>query len=89
MLLLLTEYLTKYYHGFQVFHYLTLRALLSMLTSFIIAILVGPTMIRHLKQYQQPIRDDGPKSHLSKAGTPTMGGALILILNFTDHFALG
>lgn len=80
MLLWLTEYLAKYYHGFQVFHYLTLRALLSALTSFIIAIWAGPTMIRRLSQYQigQTIRDDGPQSHLSKAGTPTMGGALIL-----------
>lgn len=80
MLLWLAELLAKYHHAFQVFHYLTLRAMLSTLTSFIISILVGPTMIRRLSHYQigQHVRDDGPKSHLSKAGTPTMGGALIL-----------
>lgn len=78
MLLWLAEYLAKYYHGFQVFHYLTLRALLSTLTAFLIAIVIGPTVIRRLSHLQQPIRDDGPQSHLSKAGTPTMGGALIL-----------
>lgn len=80
MLLWLTEYLSKYYHGFQVFHYLTLRALLSTITAFFIAIFVGPVMIRRLSYYQigQNVRDDGPKSHLSKAGTPTMGGALII-----------
>jgi len=80
MLFWLAEYLSKYYHGFQVFHYLTLRAMLSTLTAFFIALLVGPLMIRRLSFYQigQPIRDDGPQSHLSKAGTPTMGGTLIL-----------
>lgn len=80
MLLWLAEYLAKYYHAFQVFHYLTLRAMLSTLTAFIICLLVGPGMIRRLSHYQigQHVRDDGPKSHLSKAGTPTMGGALIL-----------
>lgn len=81
MLLWLAEYLSKYYHGFQVFHYLTLRAMLSTLTAFIIALLAGPLMIRQLSLYQigQHVRDDGPKSHLSKAGTPTMGGTLILL----------
>lgn len=81
MLLWLTEYLIRFYHGFQVFHYLTLRAMLSTLTAFFIALIFGPVMIRRLSYYQigQSIRDDGPKSHLSKAGTPTMGGALILL----------
>lgn len=81
MLLLLAEFLTRYCHSFRVFEYITLRAILATLTSFLIALLVGPTMIRRLCRYQvgQTIRDDGPKSHLSKAGTPTMGGALILI----------
>lgn len=80
MLLWLTEFLAKYYHGFQVFHYLTLRALLSTLTSFGLAILVGPVMIKRFshRQIGQNVRDDGPQSHLSKAGTPTMGGTLIL-----------
>lgn len=81
MLLLFFEYLSRYYHGFQVFHYLTLRAVLSTMTAFIIAILVGPFVIRRLSYYQigQQVRNDGPKSHLSKAGTPTMGGTLILL----------
>lgn len=80
MLYLLTQFLEKYHHSFQVFHYLTLRSILGTLTAFVIAVLVGPTMIRQLSQKQvQPIRDDGPQSHLKKAGTPTMGGTLILI----------
>jgi phospho-N-acetylmuramoyl-pentapeptide-transferase len=81
MLLWLTEYLARFYHGFHVFQYLTLRAILGTLTAFVIALLVGPSMIKRLSQFHvgQTIRDDGPQSHLSKAGTPTMGGALILI----------
>lgn len=81
MLLWLSEYLAKYYHVFHVFQYLTLRTILSILTALIVALLIGPTMIRRLSLHHvgQVIRDDGPKSHLSKAGTPTMGGALVLI----------
>ncbi|PTT87085.1 phospho-N-acetylmuramoyl-pentapeptide-transferase, partial [Pseudomonas sp. HMWF031] len=60
--------------------YLTLRAILSTLTALLIAILIGPKMIRYLQRMQigQTVRDDGPQSHLSKSGTPTMGGLLIL-----------
>lgn len=81
MLLWLTEYLANYYHGFHVFQYITLRGILATLTALAISFLVGPLMIKRLSFYQvgQTIRDDGPKSHLSKAGTPTMGGALILV----------
>lgn len=81
MLLWLAEYLQQYSKIFNVFQYLTLRGILGVLTSLAIALWVGPTMIRRLSHYQigQAIRDDGPKSHLSKAGTPTMGGALILV----------
>jgi len=81
MLLYLTDYLSQYYSGFNVFQYLTLRAILGVLTSLAISFLVGPEMIRRLGRYQigQPVRDDGPQTHLVKAGTPTMGGALILI----------
>jgi phospho-N-acetylmuramoyl-pentapeptide-transferase len=66
---------------FGVFQYLTLRGILGTLTALAIALLVGPKMIQRLKvgQIGQAIRDDGPKSHLSKAGTPTMGGALIIV----------
>ncbi|MDR3478537.1 MAG: phospho-N-acetylmuramoyl-pentapeptide-transferase [Gammaproteobacteria bacterium] len=81
MLFWLSEYLAKYYHVFHVFQYLTLRAILGTLTSLVIALVVGPTMIRRLSQHHvgQVIRELGPKSHMSKAGTPTMGGALVLI----------
>ena len=81
MLKFLAEYLTEYHSGFNVFQYLTFRAILGVLTALIISFVVGPIMIRRLSRYQigQHIRDDGPESHLSKAGTPTMGGALILV----------
>lgn len=81
MLLWLTEYLATYYRGFHVFQYLTLRAILAALTAFLISLLVGPPLIRRLSQYKvgQQVRNDGPQSHLCKAGTPTMGGALILL----------
>lgn len=81
MLLWLAEYLSSYASGFQVFQYLTFRGILGVLTALAISLLVGPTMIRRLNRHQigQAVRDDGPESHLSKAGTPTMGGALILV----------
>ncbi len=81
MLLTLSEYLTQFHSGFTVFQYLTLRSILGVMTALGIALIIGPTMIRHLsfKQIGQVVRDDGPESHLSKAGTPTMGGALILV----------
>lgn len=80
MLIWLAEWLTQFESGFNVFSYLTLRAILSTLTALLIAILIGPAMIRWLQRLQigQTVRDDGPQSHLSKAGTPTMGGVLIL-----------
>lgn len=81
MLLLLADYLSQYHSGFNVFQYLTLRAILGVLTALSISLMVGPVMIRWLSQYQigQQVRNDGPQTHLSKAGTPTMGGALILV----------
>ncbi|NVJ65591.1 MAG: phospho-N-acetylmuramoyl-pentapeptide-transferase [Gammaproteobacteria bacterium] len=81
MLTWLAEYLSQFYSGFNVFQYLTMRGILSVLTALGISLLVGPTMIRKLSSYQigQTVRDDGPQSHLSKAGTPTMGGALIIV----------
>jgi len=81
MLLWLSVFLAKYFHVFHVFQYLTLRAILGVLTSLFVALLVGPTMIRRLSLHRvgQVIRNDGPQSHLSKAGTPTMGGALVLV----------
>ena len=86
MLLLLSEYLSQYISGFGVFQYLTFRAILGVMTSLAISLLVGPTMIRRLNYHQigQAVRDDGPQSHLSKSGTPTMGGALILVSIFAS-----
>ncbi|MDH4056452.1 MAG: phospho-N-acetylmuramoyl-pentapeptide-transferase, partial [Gammaproteobacteria bacterium] len=80
MLLYLTEYLARFESGFNVFNYLTMRAILGALTALVISFIVGPKMIKSLSinQLGQPVRDDGPETHLLKAGTPTMGGALIL-----------
>ena len=71
---------------FNVFRYLTLRGILGVLTALAICFIVGPAMIRWLNHYQigQTVRDDGPQSHLAKAGTPTMGGALILVAVFVS-----
>ncbi|MDA3868657.1 MAG: phospho-N-acetylmuramoyl-pentapeptide-transferase [Gammaproteobacteria bacterium] len=81
MLLIFTEYLQQYYTGFNVFQYITLRTILGTITALLLSLLIGPAMIRRLVTYKigQSVRDDGPQSHLSKAGTPTMGGALILV----------
>ncbi len=81
MFLTLAEYLQQFDSGFAVFQYITLRAILGTITALILSLVIGPTMIRKLSSYKigQQIRDDGPESHLSKAGTPTMGGALILV----------
>ena len=81
MLLWLSEYLIQFHSGFNVFQYITLRTILGALTSLLIALIVGPVLIRYLSRYQvgQAVRDDGPVSHLAKTGTPTMGGLLIII----------
>ncbi len=80
MLVWLAEYLTQYATFFNVFSYLTMRAILGVLTALMISLLMGPALIRYLQRLQvgQAVRDDGPQSHLSKAGTPTMGGLLII-----------
>lgn len=81
MLLSLASWLAHDIHGFNVFNYITLRAVLAAMTSLLISFVVGPKLIRKLTEYKvgQAVRDDGPKTHLIKAGTPTMGGALILV----------
>jgi len=81
MLLALTQWLGHDIRAFNVFGYITLRAVLAMLTALMISFIVGPAMIRKLTAYKigQSVRDDGPQTHLIKAGTPTMGGALILV----------
>ncbi len=80
MLLYLADWLSSLHSGFNVVQYLTLRAIFSVLTALLFALLLGPVFIRRLstRQIGQFVRDDGPESHLSKAGTPTMGGVLIL-----------
>jgi len=81
MLMYLAELLEPVYSGFRVFQFLTLRSILSVLTAMIFSFVIGPWMIRKLTFHQigQQVRDDGPQSHLIKAGTPTMGGALIIV----------
>ena len=81
MLLEIAHWLAKDVRLFNVFNYITLRAVFACLTALAISLVLGPLVIRRLTTYKigQSVRDDGPKSHLSKAGTPTMGGALILL----------
>ncbi len=81
MLLELAQWLAREVRLFNVFSYITLRAVLSCLTALAISLMLGPLVIRKLTAYKigQSVRDDGPQTHLSKTGTPTMGGALILL----------
>ncbi|MCW4151660.1 phospho-N-acetylmuramoyl-pentapeptide-transferase [Halomonas sp. 18H] len=81
MLLFLADFLAQFQSAFNVFNYLTLRMILGTLTALVLCLWLGPLVIRRLveRQIGQAVRDDGPQSHLSKAGTPTMGGAMILI----------
>ena len=81
MLYWLAKQLAAHYTAFNVFSYLTLRGILSVASALLISLAVGPAMIRGLSagQIGQVVREDGPQSHLSKKGTPTMGGALILV----------
>src|SRR3954451_21600238 len=77
---LLFEKLSKGVGPFRVFRYVTARAMFATLTSLFLCIILGPFFIRKLREFQigQHIREDGPKSHQKKAGTPTMGGVLII-----------
>ena len=81
MLLYFADYLMTFDGGFRVFQYLTFRAILGALTSLLISFIIGPIMIRKLSSNKigQSIRELGPQSHYEKSGTPTMGGALILV----------
>ncbi len=80
MLTWLFERLAEHYSIFSVFQYISFRAIMSVLTALTLSFMFGPMMIRKLSQYQigQTVRDDGPPTHFSKVGTPTMGGLLIL-----------
>jgi phospho-N-acetylmuramoyl-pentapeptide-transferase len=81
MLLELARWLQQLESQFGLFAYLTFRGILAALTALFLSLWLGPAVIRKLGQYKggQPIRQDGPQTHISKAGTPTMGGALILV----------
>ncbi|MCH9769356.1 MAG: phospho-N-acetylmuramoyl-pentapeptide-transferase [Gammaproteobacteria bacterium] len=81
MLLWLFKLLKPHLHTFRIFEYLTFRSILGALTALFISIFLSPRLIQRLthRQIGQMVRDDGPQSHLAKSGTPTMGGALILI----------
>ncbi len=80
MLLELFAYLEEFHSGFNVFQYLTLRSILSVFTALMICFVIAPIMIRRLRVYKigQNVRGDGPQTHLTKAGTPTMGGVFLL-----------
>src|SRR5580704_17956781 len=82
MLFWIAKLLSTHYTAFHVFSYLTLRAILAVMSALAMSLLIGPPMIASLSRYQigQVVRDDGPQSHLPKAGTPTMGGALIIVV---------
>lgn len=81
MLLWLAGWLGEYVRAFNVFNYVTLRAVMATLTALTISLLMGPWVIRKLTELKvgQAVRNDGPQTHLIKAGTPTMGGSLILL----------
>ncbi len=81
MLLELARWLQGFARFFALFDYITMRAILGALTALALSLWLGPGVIARLARLKggQPIRKDGPQSHFSKAGTPTMGGALILL----------
>ena len=81
MLVWLSNYLTQFDSNFAVLQYITVRGIFSVLTALFVSLIIGPHMIKRLNDYQigQVVREDGPETHFSKAGTPTMGGALILV----------
>ncbi|EIJ67791.1 MULTISPECIES: phospho-N-acetylmuramoyl-pentapeptide-transferase [Pasteurellaceae] len=80
MLVWLAEYLQQYFSIFNVVSYLSFRAVLALLTALLISLWIGPEVIRRLQllKFGQEVRNDGPESHFSKRGTPTMGGIMIL-----------
>ncbi len=91
MLLELARWLQGLEDFFKLFEYLTFRGILAALTSLLLSLWLGPAVIRKLAQFKggQPIRQDGPQTHFSKAGTPTMGGALILLTIFLSVLMWG
>src|SRR6266404_2661545 len=81
LLYLFYHLLQRYFHALNVFRYITVRTALASITALLLTLVLGPWVIRQLRilQIGQFIREEGPKSHRSKAGTPTMGGVLIVI----------
>src|SRR5215467_12020829 len=81
MLYWVTQQFTAHVSGLHVFAYLTFRAILATASALGLSLIVGPWLIAHLVRGQigQVVRDDGPPTHLLKAGTPTMGGTLVLV----------
>ncbi len=88
MFLWLAAYLSTFEPAFRVVQYLSTRYMLGTMTALIVSLAVGPAVIRYLRKHQigQMIRNEGPKSHYKKAGTPTMGGFLVLISLFVTIF---
>lgn len=87
MLVLLSDWLNNYVSAFRVVDYLTFRAIFSLITALAISLMVGPYVIKKLQllHFGQVIRNDGPESHFSKRGTPTMGGIMIVgVIFFTS-----
>ena len=80
MLVWIAEFLTKYNSDFHVISYITVRAILALLTALLLSLWIGPKVIRRLQllKFGQVVRNDGPESHFAKKGTPTMGGVMIL-----------
>src|SRR5262245_2434727 len=78
---LLYQVLQRYFSPFNVFRYITVRTVYASLTAMFLALVFGPWLIRHLRELQigQFIREEGPEAHQKKAGTPTMGGVLIVL----------
>ncbi len=80
---LLYEYIFRHFNvgPFRIFRYLTFRTAFASLTALFMALIIGPSVIRRLREFQigQYIREEGPRSHQKKAGTPTMGGLLIVV----------
>lgn len=82
----LAQYLNQWHSGFGVFSYITLRSVLAALTGLVLSLVLGPMVIRRLRlsSLAQPVRNDGPSSHFSKIGTPTLGGVPILLAVFVS-----
>ena len=82
----LAQHLTQWHSGFGAFAYITLRSVLAALTGLVLSLVLGPLVIRRLRlsSLAQPVRNDGPSSHFSKIGTPTLGGVPILLAVFVS-----